>query len=304
MRFVGFILGFLLMASRARAQPHGPDAPPNIPSEGLDSPESPSESDPSVAATAPAASARPAFTRSRWFTAADDRAERARARAAMRSRRRPGDPEVLELPGMPDAYFYRPAQGGRRRVFVYLHARNADPRESCRQFSTVVPRFGWLLCPVGPGIGRDGHHQWNNNPILARQYTTAAVRALFQRFPRRARITDNVLMGFSEGAFVAIQTGLNEPVMFPRWVIFAAHDRYLATERDTLLAARRSLRKLYLITGRNDEIVAHSRRAAEQLRRERLGRVELRILDGVGHQLPPNFVPTVRSALQWVTRSP
>lgn len=211
---------------------------------------------------------------------------------------------MLELPGMPDALFYRAALGGRRRVFVYLHARNADPRDSCRQFSQVVPRFGWLLCPVGPGIGRDGQRQWNNNPILARQYATAAVRALFQRFPRRTRVTDNVLMGFSEGAFVAIQTGLNEPVMFPRWVIFAAHDRYLATEGDALPAARRALRKLYLITGRNDEVVGHSRRAAEQLRRDRLGRVELRILEGVGHQLPPAFVPTVRAALQWVTRAP
>ena len=217
-------------------------------------------------------------------------------------RRALGDPEVLELPGIPDALFYRAQVGGRRRVFVYLHPRNGDPREGCRQFSTVVTRFGWLLCPQGPGVGRDGRRQWNNNPILARQYTTAAVNALFRRFPRRTRVTDNVLMGFSEGAFVAMQTGLNEPMMFPRWVIFAAHDRYLATETEVLAGARRSLRKLYLITGAQDEIVAHSRRAAEQLRRDRLGRVELQVLQGAGHELPPAFVPTVRRALLWVTR--
>lgn len=288
MRTAALLLGVWLTATTAWAQDPPPDDPPDDP--------------PTSAAAAPTPAARRTFTRSRQFTAADDRAERTRARELARRRRRPGEPEVLELPGIPDAYFYRAAQGGRRRVFVYLHARNADPRESCRQFATVVTRFGWLLCPVGPGMGRDQARQWNNNPILARQYATTAVRALFQRFPRRTRVTDNVLMGFSEGAFVAIQTGLNEPVMFPRWVIFAAHDRYLATEGDALAGARRSLRKLYLITGRNDEIVGHSRRAAEQLRRDRLGRVELRVLDGVGHQLPPAFVPTVRTALQWVTR--
>ncbi|MFO0601634.1 MAG: hypothetical protein U0324_00600 [Polyangiales bacterium] len=296
MRTAALALGAWLTATAAWAQESPPDDP---------EPEAPPAAAPTASGqSGSGAPVRRTFTRSRQFTAADDRAERTRARLAARQRRRPGEPEVLELPGMPDAYFYRAAQGGRRRVFVYMHARNADPAESCRQFSAVVPRFGWLLCPVGPGMGRDGQRQWNNNPILARQYATTAVRALFQRFPRRTRVTDNVLMGFSEGAFVAIQTGLNEPVMFPRWVIFAAHDRYLATEGDALAGARRSLRKLYLITGRNDEIVAHSRRAAEQLRRDRLGRVELRVLDGVGHQLPPAFVPTVRTALQWVTRAP
>lgn len=244
---------------------------------------------------------RPA-ARFRMFTAADDRAERERMRGAAARRRVPGDPEVLELSGIPDALFYRAQVGGRRRVFVYLHPRNGDPREGCRQFAPVVTRFGWLLCPQGPSLGRDGRRQWNNNPILARQYTTTAVNALFRRFPRRTRVTDNVLMGFSEGAFVAMQTGLNEPMMFPRWVIFAAHDRYLATESEVLAGARRSLRKLYLITGAQDEIVAHSRRAAEQLRRDRLGRVELQVLPGAGHELPPAFVPTVRRALLWVTR--
>jgi predicted esterase len=240
--------------------------------------------------------------RSRMFSAADDRAERARMRTPAGRRRAPGDPEVLELPGIPDAYFYRGGGARRSRVFVYLHPRNADPRESCRQFAPVVTRIGWLLCPVGPGIGADGRHQWNNNPILARQYTTTAVNTLFGRFPRRTRVTDNVLMGFSEGAFVAMQTGLNNPMMFPRWVIFAAHDRYIAGESAIFDAARRSVRKVYLLTGAGDEIVEHTRRAAAALRRERVGRVETQILPGVGHQLPPNFAPTVLRALRWVTR--
>lgn len=276
------LAGAMLFSSAALAQPadDGPD------------------DDPPEAAAAPARRA----PRSRMFSAADDRAERERMRAQRNRRRAPGEPEVLELAGMPDAYFYRSAIGGRSRVYVYLHARNADPRESCRQFSTVVPRFGWLVCPVGPGIGAENRRQWNNNPIVARQYATAAVDALYRRFPRRARATDNVLMGFSEGAFVALQTGLHEPMIFPRWVIFAAHDRYLAIEHEALVAAQRAVRKIYLITGQGDEIVEHTRRAAASLRRDRVGRVEMRILPGVGHQLPPEFATTVRTALRWVTR--
>jgi predicted esterase len=143
---------------------------------------------------------------------------------------------------------------------------------------------------------------WNNNPFLARRDTVAAGNALSARFPRRVRRSDNVLLGFSEGAFVAMQVGMQEPTLFPRWVIFAAHDGYLSSSREVLAAARRSLRRIYLITGEHDEIVAHTHAAAAWLRRQRLGRVELRVLDGAHHELPPAFVPTVRRALQWVTR--
>lgn len=235
------------------------------------------------------------------FSGSDDRAERERMRRPGARRRVAGEPEVLELAGMPDAWFFRPSVGGTRRVFVYLHSRGANPREACQRFATVVPRYGWLVCPVGPGHRGGGRYVWNNNATLARRYSVAAVNALRARFPRRVRATDNVVMGFSEGAFVAMQTGLAEPTIFPRWVIFASHDGYVGMNSELYPAARRALRKVYLITGAGDEIVERSRRAAEFMRRQRLGRVELRILPRAAHELPPDFAPTVRRALTWVT---
>lgn len=236
------------------------------------------------------------------FSSSDDRAERERLRALPRNRRRdPNEPEILELAGMPDAYFFRAQGSGRRRVFVYLHSRGANPHDACQHFRPVVTRFGWLVCPVGPGDRGGGRRVWNNNATLARRYSIAAVNALAARFPRRTRSNDNVLMGFSEGAFVAMQTGLFEPVVFPRWVIFAAHDGYIDMNHELYADARRALRRVYLITGAHDEIVAHTRRAEALMRRERLGRVQMVILPTAHHELPPDFVPTVRRALQWVT---
>ena len=202
---------------------------------------------------------------------------------------------------MPDAWFFRPRVGGRARVFVYLHARGADPRENCAQFAPVVTPRGWLICPQGPGSRGDGRRVWNNNATLAHSYTMAALGALDRRFPRRVRRTDNVVMGFSEGAFVAMQSGLMEPVVFSRWLIFAAHDGYVGMNTDLYPAARRALRRVYLLTGAGDGIVERTRRAAALMRREHLGRVELRIRDAAGHQLPPNFAPVVQRALAWVT---
>jgi predicted esterase len=241
--------------------------------------------------------------RARMFGRSDDRLEHERLVAAQRVRRRrnPADPEQLELPGIPDAWFFRPRVGGRARVFVYLHARGADPRENCARFAPVVTQRGWLVCPQGPGLRGDGHRVWNNNATLAHSYTMASLDALSRRFPRRVRRNDNVVMGFSEGAFVAMQTGLMEPVVFPRWVIFAAHDGYVGMNTELYPAARRALRRVYLLTGAGDGIVERTRRAAALMRRERLGRIELRILAAAGHQLPPDFVPEVRRALGWVT---
>ncbi len=238
------------------------------------------------------------------FSRADDAAERARMRTPAGRRRVAGEPEVLELTAMPDAWFYRPRGGGMRRVFVYLHSRGADPKEACRRFSAIVPRYGWLVCPVGPGHRGGGRYVWNNNALLARRYSVAAVNALRGRFPRRVRATDNVVMGFSEGAFVAMQTGLMEPVIFPRWVIFSAHDGYIGMNTELYPAARLALRRVYLLTGAHDEIVDRTRRAEALMRRHRLGTVQMRILPRANHELPPDFVPEMRRALTYVTAAP
>ncbi|MBL8600643.1 MAG: hypothetical protein JNK72_01835 [Myxococcales bacterium] len=235
------------------------------------------------------------------FNASDDAAERARMRTAAGRRRAPGEPEVLEMTGIPDAWFYRPRGGGMRRVFVYLHARGADPREDCRRFSAIIPRYGWLVCPVAPGRRTPTAFTWNNNAAVARRYATTAVTTLRARFARRVRATDNVIMGFSEGAFVAMQTGLAEPTIFPRWVIFAAHDGYIGLNTELYPAARAALRRVYLLTGVGDGIVERTRRADALMRRHRLGRVQMRILPGAHHELPPDFVPEVRRALTFVT---
>lgn len=244
---------------------------------------------------------RISFPPAHVFSSADDAAERARMRTAAGRRRVAGDPEVLELAGMPDAWFYRPRVGGQRRVFVYLHARGADPKENCRRFSEIVPRYGWLVCPVAPNRRTPTAFTWNNNATTAHRYATAAVTALRGRFARRVRATDNVVMGFSEGAFVAMQTGLMAPTVFPRWVIFAAHDGYIGMNTELYPAARTALRRVYLLTGAGDGIVERTRRADALMRRQRLGRVQMRILPGAHHELPPSFVPEVRRALAFVT---
>lgn len=300
-------LAALLAAPLLRAQP-APDAvEPASPSATVEAPSLPDPStsgddpgdtsvdNPVVAPRAP----RPARRAGgHAFTRADDAAERTRMRARTRPRRVPGAPEVLEVNGAPDAFFYRPL-GRRQRVFVYLHARGASPEASCRQLRAAVTPYGWLLCPVGPVDRGEGRREWNNNPIVAHTYAMASFAALHGRFAGRVMTTGHVVMGFSEGAFVAMQLGLIEPRIFPRWIIFAGSAAYLSGEHAQWDLVRRWTRRVYLFTGARDNVLPHTRRAEATLRRERVGRVLLREMPEMGHALPDNPV-TLGRAIRWV----
>lgn len=250
---------------------------------------------------APTATPRPRRrAHGHFFSRSDDARERTEYTARRRQRRPAGAPDVLQVRGAPDAFFYRPG-ARRRRVIVYLHARGADPEASCRQLRTAVSPYGWLLCPVGPVDRGNGRHEWNNDPITAHRYAMAALSALSARFSGRVLRTDNVVMGFSEGAFVAMQLGMTEPRTFPRWVIFAGTDYYLTSDSTRWAEARRHVRRVYLFTGENDNVVGQTRRAEAHLRREHVGRVHLRVMQDMGHQLPSNNV-TLGRALRFVMR--
>ena len=237
-------------------------------------------------------------------TAAQRTTRREAALPGVHAASRPGDPERVDLPGLAGAYFYRPSGRGRQRVLVYLHARGADPKASCRRWHESTPRFGWLVCPIGPHNHERGGatRQWRNDAGYARRESIAAIERLGVLFPRRVQRNDNVVMGFSEGAYVGMNVGLQEPATFPRWVIVAPNDGYIDGEAERIRRLGQSSPRIYLITGRHDEIYRDALRAEERLVRA-FGRrrVKHRIMDHAGHELPPEFVPVTRRALLWVT---
>lgn len=216
-------------------------------------------------------------------------------------RRAPGDPERLEVQGFVGAYFYRAPVRGAARVLVYLHPRNGDPLEGCRHVREVLGRFGWVLCPLGPVDRGGGRREWRNDRDYGERETLASVEALARRFGSRVRRRDNVVMGFSEGSLIAMQTGLRHPEVFPRWFIVAPDDRYLGGGSELLERASSAIRRVYLLTGETDVTMPHSRVAARMLERAwGRRRVRFRELPGVGHELPPEFARDAGRAVRWV----
>jgi predicted esterase len=211
------------------------------------------------------------------------------------------DPTSLEVPGYPDAYFYKPRTKSQRPVLLYIHGRGGNALEDCRKWARVARRFGWIVCPEGPSSGDSGGRTWNNDPDTAKRIIDATVSALRARFKGRVRGRGNILIGFSEGAFIAQQVGVRDPVHWNRWLILAANDRYWSGDAPQLLEQNRSkIRRVYLFTGENDQVAENTKRAGDMLKTARIP-VRVRIVPGLGHEVPEDrMVTNYRRPLRWL----
>ena len=211
------------------------------------------------------------------------------------------DPMVIEVPGFPDAYYVKPRSKSRRQVIVYLHGRGGNAFEDCRKWARVARIFGWVVCPQGPTPTDTGGRTWNNDAGAAKHIVDATLTALVEKYPGRLRARGNILIGFSEGAFVAQQIGMRDPVHFSRWLILAANDRYWFGDASELLEQNHSkIRRVYLLTGENDQVADNTKKAGEMLKSAHI-RVRVKIEPGMGHEVPADrMITNYRRPLRWL----
>lgn len=212
------------------------------------------------------------------------------------------NPQRLEVPGEPDAFYYRPLGRGLRPVIVYLHGRGNNPEDDCRKWAKVATQFGWVLCPQGPEDRGGGSRAWNNNAVLGQEIVGKTLSALHAKYRGRVQTRGNVLIGFSEGAFIAMQLGIHEPKTWSRWLILAANDQYWWGDAPTLLHdERKDIRKVYLLTGQNDGVAENTERVGEMVKAQKIP-VRVKIAPGMGHEVPGDrMITTYRRPLLWLT---
>jgi LysM repeat protein/predicted esterase len=196
-------------------------------------------------------------------------------------------PESLSVTPASTVYFYRPLGRGRlglKPVIVYLHGRGNQPELDCQRWAPIVRKLGWLVCPSGPedrGRGRG----WQNDWALGQRIVMASIAALRERFGRRVQLYGNTLIGFSEGAFVAMNIGVREPRVFNRWLILAGSSSYWGGPGlDALSDARRVLKRVFFITGAEDAVMPGT---ADAERRLLAARVSTRVAmpQDMGHEV-------------------
>jgi predicted esterase/LysM repeat protein len=209
----------------------------------------------------------------------------------------------IHVSGSGSAYYFEPIGPGRlslRPVIVYMHGRGGQPQADCRRWARVARPLGWLVCPSGPGAQGDGRG-WNNNWISARRAAVGAIEALRSKYGRRVQLYGNTIVGFSEGAFVAMNVGVREPRTFNRWLILAGKESYWGgSGLEELQSAKARIRRVYLITGQKDEVVEGTQKVRDWLRKYG---VPTRITTprGIGHQVALETRPELyRMALIWL----
>lgn len=213
--------------------------------------------------------------------------------------------QVLKVPGFGNAYYYTPTGPGRltlRPVLMYLHGRGGQPQRDCRRWASVARRLGWLVCPSGPGAMGAGRG-WNNNWATAHRVAMATLGSLREKYGRRVQLYGNTLIGFSEGAYAAMNVGVREPRAFNRWLILAADGDYWGPlGRQRLQSARGRLRKVYLITGEKDSVIGGTRKVRELLRKARIS-TRITTPETLGHEVDLDARRELyRAALIWLNQ--
>lgn len=213
-----------------------------------------------------------------------------------------GAPERLKVPNAPDAYYYEPATRHQRPILMYLHGHGGHPASDCKKWWEVARRFGWLVCPIGPGSDGKGGRTWSTGPADAARIIDATVHALRKKFGRRPQLYGNVLIGFSEGAFIAMQVGLNDQRTWNRWLILGASDEYWSkVDAKEKLGRHRKVRRVYLLTGKNDGVREKTKRVGKFLKKLHV-RTIIKIVPEMGHEVPPDLMTTrYRRPLLWLT---
>ncbi|WP_394832869.1 hypothetical protein LVJ94_40845 [Pendulispora rubella] len=214
----------------------------------------------------------------------------------------PGDPLQLDVPGHADAFYYQPTVRGQQPILMFLHGRGGNPAEDCRKWARVATQFGWVVCPQGPEDRGGGARGWGNNPVSGKSTIDSVVQALRAKYKSRVQLRNNVLIGFSEGSFIAMQVGIKDPRTWDRWLILAANDQYWWGEENKHLLeeGRKRIQRVYLYTGQNDEVAENTKRVEKMLRDAKIP-VRMNIVSGLGHEVPADrMVTNYRRPLLWL----
>jgi len=216
-----------------------------------------------------------------------------------------GGMHVVTRPGAAPAYYFEPTGPGRhsmRPILVYLHARGGHPERDCQRWAPVARRLGWLVCPTGPAAYGDGR-AWDNNWPSAHTATMSAIQVLRKKYGRRVQLYGNTLIGFSEGAYAAMNVGVREPHVFNRWLILAATDHYWGGPGlEALQTAKERVRRVFLITGEHDGVIDGTHQVEDWLAR---AGVDTRVVTpgDMGHELALDRKPELyHQALAWLDR--
>ena len=146
-----------------------------------------------------------------------------RATATMRPAR---DSEMVEISTTSPPIFGVAPEGTPRATFVYLHGVCGLTTNGCGHFGGAP---GWLVCPQANATCRNGGSSWGGSTEEKAALVDRAVDAAHEAWPE-SKGAPVVLVGFSQGAYVAMDVARARPGRYAGMVLLGA-DTGHAVER-------------------------------------------------------------------------
>src|SRR6185369_2451549 len=139
-----------------------------------------------------------------------------------------------------------------------------------------------------------------NGPLDAQRVIDGTIEALRDKYHGKVHRRGNVLIGFSEGAWVAMNVGLKDQRTWSRWLILGASDAYWGDVSEQLDKDKRKIARVYLLTGENDGVAQNTVRVGETLKKIKVP-VKVKLVPGMGHEVPGDrMISTYRRPLAWL----
>lgn len=191
---------------------------------------------------------------------------------------------------------YAPADtSAPRPAIVFLHGMNGwGPENSCAYFARAAAPFGFLACPRGNAADDDGP-MWSGNYASVAPHVHAALDAAAALAPGKLdRFRGGTLMGFSNGAWFAVEVATHEP---RRWTGLVLVSMHLELDVRRLRAA--GICRVVLAAGERDGSYASMKALAERTDAEGLP-TRFMDLGPVGHEFPADMDARMCDAVAWV----
>lgn len=175
-------------------------------------------------------------------------------------------------------------------VVTYLHGICGRTENGCPHVSRGAGPLGWSVCPRGPSIC-GGNQSWSGNARLDHATVVRAERLAEEAGAPHA--APRVLVGFSQGAFVALGEVARAPGRYRGLVLIGAD---VAPSGKDL--ARAGVERIALLAGDRDAASLPMARAARALAREGFD-VRFASLGDVGHTYVGDTSAALRDAVAW-----
>jgi predicted esterase len=174
----------------------------------------------------------------------------------------------------------------------------AGPEDQCGVFERAAAPFGFLVCPRGNAPNGEGR-MWAGTYASVAPSIQAALAAAGALAPGRlARGSDGTLIGYSNGAYFAVEVAYAEPGKWTGLVLLS-----MRLELDVARLKSAGVRRVVLAAGEKDGARAQMEALAERTQGEGLPARFLSLGPG-GHPFPPDMDARMCEAVAWVRGAP